>query len=105
MGQNYSNIVEPDVESSYKKLYEIYRDKYRGAASEAKEAENAIADFCTDHATITTNGTYNITDDNSFKVDVNATYNYIPTTIIHSADSDISLVAVEAVCANTYSGK
>lgn len=31
MGQNYSNIVEPDAESSYKKLYEAYRDKYREA--------------------------------------------------------------------------
>lgn len=31
MGQNYSNIVEPDSESSYKKLYEAYRDKYREA--------------------------------------------------------------------------
>lgn len=105
MSQNYSNIVEPDCDGSYKKLYEIYRDKYRGAASEAKEAENAIADFCTDHATITTNGTYNITYDESFKVDVNATYNYIPTTIIHSADSGIDWAGVAAVCADTYSGK
>ena len=112
MSQNYSNIIASEVQGNYQKLYEDYRDKYREAASEAKEAEaeakdlsDAISDFCTNHATITTNGTYNITDDASFKVDVNATYNYIPTTIIHSADSGIDWVGVNTVCANTYSGK
>ena len=32
MAQNYSNIVEPDSDGCYKKLYEVYRDKYREAA-------------------------------------------------------------------------
>lgn len=104
MSQNYSNIVAAQ-DGCYQKLYEEYKEKYREADAEAKEAENAIADFCTYHATITENGTYNITDDESFKVDVNATYNYIPTTIIHSAGSGIDWIGVKSVSANTYSGK
>lgn len=104
MAQNYSNIVDGDS-ICYKKLFEEYKGLYRESAAEAKEAESAIADFCEDHATIANNGTYNITDDASFKVDVNATYNYTPTTIIHSADSGIDWIGVNAVCANTYSGK
>lgn len=93
MSQNYSNIVEPDCDGSYKKLYEIYRDKYRGAASEAKEAENAIADFCTDHATITNNGTYNITDDASFEVSV-ASYDTVTMTVTGANVTGVPLPTV-----------
>lgn len=76
MSQNYSNIIAPQ-DGSYQKLYEEYKEKYRAADAEAKEAESEVASlegditgFCTTHATITDNGTYNINEGNSFEVSV-----------------------------------
>lgn len=87
MSQNYSNIIASEVQGNYQKLYEDYRDKYREAASEAKEAEteakdlsDAISDFCTNHDTITDNGTYTINEGNSFEVSV-ASYDTVTMTV------------------------
>lgn len=100
MSQNYSNIIASEVQGNYQKLYEDYRDKYREAASEAKEAEaeakdlsDAINDFCTEHATITSNGTYNITDDASFDVSV-ASYNTVTMTVTGDAIKGVPLPTV-----------
>ena len=68
MPQNYSNIVAGD-DSCYKKLYERYRNLYIEAINDSP-AEKAIEQFVDEHANITENGTYNITDEASFEVNV-----------------------------------
>lgn len=92
MAQNYSNIVDGDS-ICYKKLFEEYKELYKESAAEAKEAESAIADFCEDHATITTNGTYNITDDASFEVSV-ASYDTVTMTVTGDAITGVPLPTV-----------
>ena len=93
MAQNYSNIVAGN-DSCYKKLYEELKDQYREAASEAKEAESAIADFCEDHATITDNGTYTINEGNSFDVDISG-YETVTMTVTTDTLTGIPLPVME----------
>ena len=104
MSQNYSNIIAPQ-DGSYQKLYEEYKEKYRATDAEAKEAESEVAslegdisDFCTEHATITDNGTYNINEGNSFEVNVpDDASDYMTFTVTNTGEIAIGIFAPKKV--------